>query len=143
MRISQENENQRRKKGDQPPQKIGTQKIERLTLNFPKQARIRTRTHYQRILKAGNKFIGDLVIIDYRQRTSFCPKLGITVSRRYGKAHDRNRFKRVVREAFRLSYPSLPQDLEMNVLPRRPLQKVSRGDILKEFKGFLAKFHGR
>ena len=59
--------------------------------------------------------------------------LGITVSKRYGKAHSRNRFKRVVREAFRHLAPSLPHDLEIHVVPRgKASQGVSRAFVLED-----------
>lgn len=49
------------------------------------------------------------------------PRLGISVSRRkIRRAHDRNRFKRLVREAFRLSKSELPPGVDLIVVPRQP-----------------------
>jgi ribonuclease P protein component len=46
-------------------------------------------------------------------------RLGLSVGRRkIRKAHDRNRFKRIVREVFRLSKPRLPTGLDLVVVPR-------------------------
>ncbi len=47
------------------------------------------------------------------------PRLGISVSRKKVKtAPARNRLKRLIREAFRLSKPELPAGLDLVVVPR-------------------------
>ena len=49
------------------------------------------------------------------------PRLGISVSRKKVKtAAGRNRLKRLIREAFRLSKPELPAGLDLIVVPRNP-----------------------
>lgn len=47
------------------------------------------------------------------------PRLGLSVSRkRVRRAHDRNRVKRLLREAFRLGKSELPAGLDLVVVPR-------------------------
>jgi ribonuclease P protein component len=46
------------------------------------------------------------------------PRLGISVSRKVGKAVVRNRWKRLLREAFRLSRQQLPEGIDLVVIPR-------------------------
>ena len=49
------------------------------------------------------------------------PRLGISVSRKKVKtAAGRNRLKRLIREAFRLSKSELPAGLDLIVVPRNP-----------------------
>ncbi len=86
-------------------------------IKFPKTARVLYKRQFQRIMKAGAKVSGFHILIYYRIHPVSKPRLGITVSKKHGKAHDRNRFKRVVREAFRHCQQHLPQDIEINVMP--------------------------
>lgn len=60
------------------------------------------------------------------------PRLGITVSRKFGKSHQRNRFKRIVREAFRLCQHQLPTSLELVIRPRSAAEHASTPLILHE-----------
>ena len=47
------------------------------------------------------------------------PRLGLSVSRKVGGAVVRNRWKRMLREAFRLSKADLPRAADLVVIPRR------------------------
>jgi ribonuclease P protein component len=46
------------------------------------------------------------------------PRLGLSVSRKFGKAHHRNRLRRLYREAFRLTRGQLPAGLDLVLIPR-------------------------
>lgn len=59
-------------------------------------------------------------------------KLGIAASKKYGNAVARNRFKRMVREAFRLSQHSFPNPVAMIVKPRKEAHKATSCQIAKE-----------
>lgn len=105
---------------------------------FPKSARILTRRQYQRIAQQPKRHVGYWIIVDTRQSNKPSTKLGITATRHFGIAVKRNRFKRVVREAFRLCRLQLQGGLDLNVKPRQPAQNAKPADIQKELLKFLA-----
>lgn len=143
MWISKKDENCFREKDCQSKTSQRSQKTDNsVTFSFPKTARLLSKNHYQRVCRSGKKFFGESIIIDYFLGLSPCPKLGITVSRRFGKAILRNRFKRVVREAFRLHCHSLPKNLEINILPRKSTPP-SLLCITKDLHLLLEKLHGK
>jgi len=89
-------------------------------------------------MRANQKRVGNALIVHYRMGKSRCPKLGLTVSKKYGNAVKRNRFKRLVREAFRKLTPELPPDLELNIQPRFPPKTITLKDVTYELSKFRA-----
>lgn len=140
IRLPRAHEDSCRQSGHQPPPQEREKTSLRLSSNgFPKSARILKRPHYKSILRTRKKWVGTCLFIDYRMGVSTCPKLGLTVTRKYGKAFERNRFKRLVREAFRTLYGNFPNDIEINVLPRkRPECPHAIAADLKHFLGTLS-----
>ena len=49
-------------------------------------------------------------------------RLGLSVSRKVGKAHHRNRLRRLYREAFRLTKHDMPAGLDLVLIPRGPAE---------------------
>jgi ribonuclease P protein component len=86
--------------------------------SFPKQLRLRSRTDfrqvYERRCSVGDgmlRLVGRLNELDYS-------RIGLSVSREVGGAVVRNRWKRLLREAFRLSRERLPGGLDFIAIPR-------------------------
>jgi ribonuclease P protein component len=83
------------------------------------------------------RHVGYWICIDIRPNNSTNTLLGITVTRKYGKAHDRNRFKRIVREAFRLSLSKIPCGFDLNIKPRTQSHHAKTQDIMNELLNLL------
>jgi ribonuclease P protein component len=104
-------------------------------VKFPKAARLLKRRQFQKIIRDGRRLAGRVVSIQYTHRESApCPKLGITISKKFGKAHVRNRFKRIVREAFREVSYSLPSTIEIHVLPKNRPEEIKKMDVVLDLK---------
>jgi len=67
-------------------------------------------------------------------------RLGITVSKKQGDSVKRNRFKRLVREAFRLFRPQDIGGIDLNVRPRgRCGFPPSFAEVVEDFATFYSK----
>jgi len=104
---------------------------------FPKSLRLRKRFQFLQMNHQAKRLVGRFLIIDYKQNILSFTRLGITVSKKHGDAHERNRFKRIVREAFRLSYGELRQGLDLNIRPRSASKDASATDLMQEIKKLL------
>ncbi|HSX10197.1 MAG TPA: ribonuclease P protein component [Chlamydiales bacterium] len=98
-------------------------------MKFSKSVRLRSRGEFQRVVRDGKRQVGRFLCVDCRPAGK--SKLGISASSRYGSAPERNRFKRLVREAFRKNYGSLPP-FELNVVPRQCAKKAKCSEITDE-----------
>lgn len=102
---------------------------------FPKSSRLLKRHQFLKMTKQGSKQRGQLLFFQTLIYHSG-PKLGITVSRKHGKAHLRNRFKRRMRHLFRCSGFSKPIGMVISPLSPKTL-KSSFSDLKQDFESFL------
>jgi len=99
--------------------------------------RLRTRQEYRRMAHKTLKFIGNWILVDIRVTQSPFSRLGIIVTKRYGNACQRNRFKRLAREAFRLVYPTFNFNFDVIVRPRSKALEATMQDIQEELFNFI------
>lgn len=104
---------------------------------FPKKLRLRKRFEFQKFSHDSKRFLGTFLVIDYRKNGLTHSRLGITVTRRYGNACERNRFKRLVRETFRILYPKLPPGIDLNIKPRSAAKASIYSSFEKELLDFI------
>ncbi len=80
---------------------------------------------------------GQWIIVEILPTSHFSSRLGITVTKRFGCACQRNRFKRMVREAFRLTYLHFAVPLDILVKPRSQALHAHMQDIQQELLHFV------
>jgi ribonuclease P protein component len=84
--------------------------------------RIRSRDDFQRAYRLRCTAADDRLLVFAAPNGLPFPRLGLSVSRKVGNAVVRNRWKRLIREAFRLERESLPAGLDLVVVPRGQTQ---------------------
>ena len=87
-------------------------------LTFPKTHRLSGTIAFRAVFDAGCKTKHGPLIVYARPNDLGHPRLGLTVSRRVGKAHERVHLKRLLREAYRHERHALPA-VDVVIVPRR------------------------
>ena len=85
---------------------------------FPGHLRLRNRGRFERVLATGKRGGDRQLQIWVLPNDLAYSRLGLIVGRRHGGAVQRNRIKRVLREAFRLSREELPRGVDIACAPR-------------------------
>lgn len=86
--------------------------------SFPKTIRLLSRGDFRRVYERRCWQGDDILKLAGQLSDREHPRLGLAVSRQVGNAVVRNRWKRLIREAFRLTRQELPAGIDFIVVPR-------------------------
>ncbi len=87
-------------------------------LTFPKSTHIRSRLDFARVYDQGSRLSDAILLLTAARNDEPQTRIGLSVSKRCGNAVHRNRWKRLIREAFRLTRAEMPSGLDLVVQPR-------------------------
>jgi len=87
-------------------------------LTFPRSQRLSGSNAFRAVFDADRKARRGPLTVYVRPNELGHPRLGLTVSRRVGRAHERVRLKRLLREAYRHERHRLPA-VDVVIVPRR------------------------
>lgn len=92
---------------------------------FPKEERVRRRREYLTIQRRGEKVHLEQLLAFVRAGEPQRRRIGITVSKKVGKAVERNRVKRLVREAWRRNKQAFPLGKDVVFVAKRNASESS------------------
>lgn len=145
-RLSRTHGDKERPGRSETPSSEGTQAINGsalLSFVLPKEARLLKRAEFLRVYEQGRRIEGRFMTVFILPSKTGCHRVGITATKKaIGKAHDRNRAKRLLRECFRLSSAELtavkdPLDWVLNA--RRGIVYSKLDKPLAEFRSIVAR----
>ena len=90
--------------------------------SFPKSHHLLTKEQFDHVFNSKCSAADGRIIVYAAANELEHPRLGLVVSKKVGTAVVRNRWKRLLREAFRLSQDELPPAKDYVVLPRKDVE---------------------
>jgi len=86
---------------------------------LPERQRLRRKKDIDRVFAEGASSADRLLVVRAVSNDLGYSRVVVPVSKKFGNSPQRNRVRRVVKEAFRLAKHELPEGLDIAVLPRR------------------------
>lgn len=104
-----------------------------VSLGYPKAARLRLDRDFQPVRRAGRRILGTQASLRVLSTDRGHARLGVATPRKYGGAVRRNRFRRLLREAFRGVAAELGS-MDLLVEPRRDLREPTLGGLVADLR---------
>ncbi|MBO5214201.1 MAG: ribonuclease P protein component [Clostridia bacterium] len=92
---------------------------------------------YRRLYKSGKSVVTPLFVLYFRKNGRENNRLGITTSTKVGKAVQRSRCRRVLREAYRLLEPEMESGYDFILVARSKTATVSMNAVKETLKNVL------
>ena len=101
--------------------------------------RLRYNSDFQRVRQHGRFYASPLMVLAFLRNELDHSRFGFVVSKRLGKAVQRNKIKRRIREAVRLRLPWIKSGFDVVFIARQPMRQASYQQIEQTLDTLLKK----
>lgn len=101
-----------------------------------KAERLLKRREYLAVQRRGRRYFTPYFVLLWTHGATPWTRLGITASRKVGRAVQRNRAKRLVREVFRRNKGQLPRALDIVIIATKRLPHASYAEVEQALLGW-------
>lgn len=95
--------------------------------------------YFLRVYRTGSTVTGRYLVLYYKKNNTGKNRLGITVSKKVGKAVVRNRIRRLIKESYRLDENSFKKGFDIVIVSRVRTAGADFGTVRKELFGHFEK----
>jgi ribonuclease P protein component len=104
-----------------------------------RQYRLRHNTDFQRVRRVGKFYASPIMVLAFLQNELDHSRFGFVVSKRLGKAVQRNKIKRRMRESARHRLQGIKPGFDLVFIARQPIGQASFTDIDRTLERLLTK----
>jgi ribonuclease P protein component len=108
--------------------------------SFPPAERLRKRSEFLTVQSRGTKLATPNLLLFVMSGSAFQTRIGITASKKVGKAVERNRIKRRLRELYRRNKCLFPEGKDIVIVARRSALAASHQQLLMELRKALQRY---
>lgn len=101
--------------------------------------RLKKSYQFNYVYRKGKTVGNELLILHYARNNTGKPKIGLSVSKKYGKASARNLFKRRMRFAFAKLLPGLDGRYNYILTPRVKASECGYGELYESLRELLGR----
>jgi ribonuclease P protein component len=107
--------------------------------NVKREFRLRKSSDFKRVWRFGKSHAHPLMVLIVMKNQEEDSRVAVAAGRSVGKAVQRNRAKRVLREAFRPIFPHIETGWDIVIVARNPLSEASFQNVQSELLNLLQK----
>ena len=99
--------------------------------------RIKSKQEFENLIKNGKRVKNSYFVIYYKERKNDFSRFGVTLSKNFGNAVKRNRYKRILRELIRINQKKFKNAFDYIIIMKKNCDDLEYKDIEEKLVSLL------